>query len=265
MIKRELVLNRIYDDPRFVFRYGPYALPTKVISRKTGSPYDIRKAVKDHIDNEDKTGAVKAFLELFEPWAKDQSEFEYLREMVFLIKDEDLGHWQELYKGDNMERLYRNLFITDLFFPRLHLIVELDGKIYHEECKDPDKRIYDKARDEFLFSVYGLKTVRLNEETPYKRFETIKRVLRKQPRYDQPAFLDYSGEILDIYLGHTYDPACFYLITKYLLPLPGFYNTKNEEVGFPKTMKEPDKKDLERNKEDIREILKTLYEKVLHD
>jgi len=263
MINRELILNSISEDSRFIFRYGPYILPTKIISRKTGLPYDIRKSVKDHIDNEDKTGAVTSFLELFEPWANNNPEFEYLREMIFLIRDEDLKHWQRLYNGDNMERLYRNLFITDLFFPYLHLIVELDNPIYHEECMDPDKRIYDRARDEFLFSVYGLKTIRLNEKTPYKRFETIKRVLRKQPRHNQPAFLNYSKEITEIYLNYTYDPVCFDLIEKYLIDIPGFYNTKYEEVGFPKSMKESDKKILEINKEDIKEILKTLYKKTL--
>lgn len=263
MIKRELILNRIENDPRYVLRYGSYILPTRVISRKTGLPYDIRKSIKDHIENEDKTGAVKSFLDLFEPWAGNNPEFEYLREMIFLIKDEDLKHWQLLYKGENMERMYRNLFIVDLFFPKLHLIVELDNPIYHEDCKDPDKRVYDRARDEFLFSVYGLKTIRLNEETPYKRFETIKRVLRKQPRYDQPAFIDYSNEVSDIYLNHTYDPICFYLIEKYLLGIPGFYNTKYENVGFPESMEERDKKDLNKNKEDIKEILKIIYNKTL--
>ena len=262
MIKRELILNRLENDPRYVLRYGSYILPTRVISRKTGLPYDIRKSIKDHIENEDKTGAVKSFLDLFEPWVDNNPDFEYLREMIFLIKDEDLKHWQTLYGGDNMERMYRNLFITDLFFPRLHLIVELDNPIYHEKCKDLDKRIYDKARDRFIWSVYGLKTVRLNEETPYKRFETIKRVLRKQPIYEQPAFIDYSKEITEIYLNHTYDPACFCLIEKYLLSTPNFYDFNIEEVNFPK-LTGNEEKDFVKYKEDIREILEVIYDKKL--
>jgi len=263
MIKRELILNRLINDDRFTFKYGPYILPTKIISRKTGLPYDIRKSIKDHVDNEDKTGAVRLFLELFEPWANNKPEFEYLREMIFLIKDEDLKHWQLLYGGDNMERMYRNLFITDLFFPKLHLIVELDNPIYHEKCKDSDKKVYDEARDKFIWSVYGLKTIRLNEETPYKRFETIKRVLRKQPRYDQPAFIDYSKEICDIYLNHTYDPICFLLIKKYLMPLSNFYDTRVEVIKFPDSITDNDKKDLVRHKEELEEILNIIYDKVL--
>ena len=264
-MKNDLIINQLYKKQEYVFNQGPYYLPTKLMSRRTGRAYSIRKTIQDHIENEDKTGAVKDFLELFDPWVSQQEgrRFDYIREMIFLIRERDYQNWIKLYDGDNEERLNRNLFITDLFFPYLHLNVELDGLAYHEYL-DSDKPKYDQARDQFLFSVYGIKTIRLTEHTVEKRFETIKRVLRKQDEYEIPASLDYTEEIVGMYLNHSYPPTCFDLIEKYILDIPGFYDLGNERVSFPiKEMMGCEKKDLEENWEYIGEILKDLYGKEL--
>lgn len=265
MISKDLILNQLYKKEQFVFSQGPYYLPTRLMSRRTGRGYSIRKSIQDHIENEDKTGAVKTFLELFDPWAKSQEgrKFDYIRECVFLIRQKDYQTWVSLYSGSRDERLSRNLFITDLFFPYLHLIVELDGMSYHDYL-DEDKHNYDVARDQFLFSVYGIKTIRLTEDTVEKRFSTIKRVLRKQDEYEIPANLDYSDEIVDMYLNHTYFPECFELIEKYILPIPDFYNIKNINVGFPKDLMKPSEiKFIQDNEIYLKEILNDLYEKNL--
>lgn len=265
MISKDLILNRLYRKEEFVFSQGPYYLPTRLMSRRTGREYSIRKSIQDHIENEDKTGAVKDFLEVFDPWAKEQvgRKFDYIRECVFLIRQKDYQTWVSLYSGDRDERLSRNLFITDLFFPHLHLIVELDGLSYHDYL-DEDKHKYDQARDQFLFSVYGINTIRLTESTTEKRFSTIKRVLRKQDEFEIPAFLDYSDEILDMYLNHTYFPECFEIIEKYILTIPDFYNSKNVNVGFPRDKMKPSEiKFVCDYKDYISEILNDLFEKTL--
>lgn len=263
-ISKDLILNRLLKKGEYVFCQGPYRLPTRLMSRRTGREYSIRKTIKDHIDNEDKTGAVKDFLELFEPWRNEQTgrKFDYIREMIFLIRERDYQDWIKLYDGDNEERLCRNLFITDLFFPYLNINLELDGLAYHEYL-DPDKPKYDQARDQFLFMKYGIRTYRLTEKTAELRLNTAKRILRKQEENEIPASLDWSEEIVDMYLNHTYTPECFEVIDKYLLDLPGFYDPKNEKIGFPGDICKSDKELIEGNKEYIGEILMDLYGKEL--
>jgi hypothetical protein len=264
MISKDFVLNRLLEKEEFVFSQGPYYLPTRLMSRRTGKEYSIRKTIKDHIENEDRTGAVKDFLKLFDPWRDEQvgRKFDYIREMIFLIRESDYQDWIKLYDGDREERLCRNLFITDLFFPYLNLVLELDGLAYHEYL-DPDKPKYDQARDQFLFMKYGIKTVRLVEKTTELRLGTTKRILRKQTEHEIPAFIDYSNEILDMYFNHSYTPECFEIIEKYFLDLPGFYNIKNEKVGFPNSIPDSDRKFIDENKEYIKEILHDLYGKIL--
>jgi len=258
-ICKDLIVNRLYNKEEFVFTQGPYYLPTKLMSRRTGLAYSIRKSIKDHIDNEDKTGAVKSILELLDPWIEQQEgrKFDYVREMIFLVRDEDYPIWLELYPGENEERMNRNLFIADLFFPYLHLIVELDGLAFHEYL-DPDKPKYDQARDQFLYSVYGLNTIRLTESPVEKRFEKLKRILRKQNEYDTPASLDYTDEIAKIYLNHTYPPECFEIIEKYILTLPNFFDQDKEEVQTEGYIK-----GLDTYFEPVNEILGDLYGKHL--
>lgn len=261
---KDFIVNRLYQKEKYVFSQGPYYLPTYLMSRRTGKRYSIRKTIQDHIDGEDKTGAVRDFLNLFEPWREKQEDrkFDYIREMVFLIREKDYQDWVELYEGDKDERLCRNLFITDLFFPNLHLILELDGLKYHEYL-DPDKPKYDQARDQFLFCKYGIKTIRLTEDTVEKRLGTAKRVLRKQVEFENPSFLDYSDEIVDMYLNHSYPPSCFEIIEKYLLPIPGFFDLKMNKVKFPDNIPRSEKEYIKENEEYIKEILNDLYEKSL--
>jgi hypothetical protein len=111
--------------------------------------------------------------------------------------------------------------------------------------------------------VYGIKTIRLTEKTSELRLGTAKRVLRKEHEFETPAFLDYSDEILDMYLNHTYTPECFEVIEKYLLTIPGFYDIKNVRVGFPEDMSPLDREFVEENKEYIKEIVEDLYGKEL--
>lgn len=256
-ICKDLIVNRLYKKEEYVFTQGPYYLPTKLMSRRTGLAYSIRKSIKDHVDNEDRSGAVKSILELLDPWIEQQvgRKFNYVREMIFLIRDEDYPTWLELYPGENEERINRNLFIADLFFPNLHLVVECDGLAYHEYL-DPDKPKYDQARDQFLWSVYGINTVRLTESPVEKRFEKLKRVLRKQNEYDTPASLDYTDEIARIYLNHTYPPECFDIIEKHILTIPGFFDAEEKDVVVQEKIR-----GLDTYFEPINEILMDLYDK----
>jgi very-short-patch-repair endonuclease len=59
-----------------------------------------------------------------------------------------------------MEKPFKNtetnrFYMVDFYFPSLNLVIELDGT-QHEQTID-----YDKARDEFLTSTYGVKVIRI--------------------------------------------------------------------------------------------------------
>lgn len=264
MIDKNFLVNQLYRNTDLVFSQGPYYLPSRIMSRRSGRVYSIQNSIQDHKKNEEEKGGVSDFLMEFDKWCKEKDQigrgFNMCeKEMVFLIREKDIGVWKSLYKGDNEERKDRNLFIADLFFPYLNLIIEIDGPMYHEYL-DSDKYGYDKARDQFIYSIYGIETVRLNENSVDKRMSAIKRVLRKRKKSEIPAFLDYSDEIARMYFNHTYpESEEVFGILEILSDLPDFYNPKNTSIGLPGNIKTSDIV-----KESLKEILHDLYGKELH-
>ena len=85
--------------------------------------------------------------------AKLHKGYQYEREVPIIISD--IEKWKELANrfGTPPEKTGVSYFMVDYFFPDLDLILEVDGSMWH--CPE-----YDKARDAYIKSTYGYKTLR---------------------------------------------------------------------------------------------------------
>ena len=66
--------------------------------------------------------------------------------------------WGSICKNNKIteeEYLHRNYFLTDYFFPEYNLAVEIDSDLHDQE--------YDKARDFYIKSNWGIDIIRMYE------------------------------------------------------------------------------------------------------
>ena len=81
----------------------------------------------------------------------------YIQEFPFPI--EHIESWHRILKAVGLEEGSKyfgvNYFKLDFFFPSLSLCIEVDSSYHFSKSK------YDQARDAYLSSIYGIRTVRL--------------------------------------------------------------------------------------------------------
>lgn len=98
------------------------------------------------------------------------------------------------------DKLGRNYFLADYFFPDYNLIVEIDSNI-HDEW-------YDSARDDYVNIVYGIHVMRLFEfgepSTEVARIDDFGIALNRL-KYSRPVNLDNSDLILSMFYKENED------------------------------------------------------------
>lgn len=104
--------------------------------------------------------------------------------------------------------LHRNYFLTDYFFPEYNLAVEIDSDLHDQE--------YDKARDFYIKSNWGIDIIRMYEfgKTPENmkgNIDLLNSRLLNNPQV--PTEIDYSSSILD-YFYSKLTPAILDIFNK---------------------------------------------------
>lgn len=82
----------------------------------------------------------------------DNSGINYYQEHIVLIRDQEL--WNSIQKKYRLvgENLY---FSLDYYLPEYKLAIEIDSNLHSQD--------YDRARDEYIFEIYRVRTIRFME------------------------------------------------------------------------------------------------------
>lgn len=135
-----VLLSKDYSD--YVDnRYFIPKLITGKISKKINLP-DLR--YKLLINQSSYSKSFKDFL--------NDSGINYYQEHIVLIRDQNL--WESIQKKYGLvgENLY---FSLDYYLPEYKLAIEIDSNLHSQD--------YDKARDEYIFETYRVRTIRFME------------------------------------------------------------------------------------------------------
>ena len=124
-----------------------------------------------------------------------------LREFPLLVRN--MKAWKQYCLNHSVtdpDKLGRNYFLADYFFPDYNLIVEIDSNI-HDEW-------YDSARDDYVNIVYGIHVMRLFEfgepSTEVARIDDFGIALNRL-KYSRPVNLDNSDLILSMFYKRNED------------------------------------------------------------
>ena len=134
---------------------------------------------------------------------------QYCKEFPFILDNVDL--WKEIcdyYKVDT-DKIKRNYFLADFFFPEFNILVEIDSG-YHDA-------VYDKARDEYIQEVWGTKSLRSYMYNPssvkfrsdFKKAIKCRRDFKARNNITGDVYIDYSNLSVD----------CFYIINEDIIGL----------------------------------------------
>jgi hypothetical protein len=91
----------------------------------------------------------------------------FIRQFPFILEDKEL--WKTCCNENGIEEVDRSVIFTDIYFPRLNKVIEIDYNYTHQ---NPN---YDKSRDSYLYQKYGILTCRIQNYSKSKNFELIAR------------------------------------------------------------------------------------------
>ena len=145
-----LLINYLKRNKDYCFYIGQYEFPKK-LETINGNFIDLEyNRKKNLLQGSNWSPNFKAVLD---------SEFrgvKYHREFPLIVRN--LKAWRHYSLNHNVtdpDKLDRNYFLADYFFPDHNLVVEIDSDMH-----DP---WYDSARDDYMNVVYGLQVIRLYE------------------------------------------------------------------------------------------------------
>jgi hypothetical protein len=144
-----IIANYLLGNPSYCFEIDGYWFP-KFIG-KANLDYFRKQELKEE------SSYVKNFKK--DIGGKKYKSFlkNYIQEFPFPI--EHIDTWHELLKMAEVEEGSKpyntKYFKLDFFYPELKLCIEIDSSYHYAKSK------YDLARDSYLSSVYGIKTIRL--------------------------------------------------------------------------------------------------------
>lgn len=129
----------------------------------------------------------------------DNLKIQYFQEHIILIRNQKL--WNSIQSEFNIsvERLY---FSLDYYLPEYEIAVEIDSNLH-----DPN---YDKARDEYIFRNYGVRTIRFMEfgENLYTKdiYNTeFINIISKEDTYKLSWNMYYNLRPIDDYIDIAFD------------------------------------------------------------
>lgn len=185
-MNNELLFNYLKGNKDYCFCIGQYEFPKK-LETISGNLIDLENNRKDNLLQGSKWSPnFKKVLD---------SEFRgvrYHREFPLLVRDfKAWKHYSLNHNVTDPDKLDRNYFLADYFFPDHNLVVEIDSDMH-----DP---WYDSARDDYMNVVYGLQVMRLYEfgepSTEVARIDDFGIALNRL-KYSRPINLDNSDLIL---------------------------------------------------------------------
>lgn len=185
-MNNELLFNYLKRNKDYCFCIGQYEFPKK-LETISGNLIDLENNRKDNLlQGSNWSPNFKKVLD---------SEFRgvrYHREFPLLVRD--LKAWKHYSLNHNVtdpDKLDRNYFLADYFFPDHNLVVEIDSNMH-----DP---WYDSARDDYMNIVYGLQVMRFFEfgepSTEVARIDDFGIALNRL-KYSRSINLDNSDIIL---------------------------------------------------------------------
>jgi len=181
-----LLINYLKRNKDYCFYIGRYEFPKK-LETINGNFIDLEdNRKKNLLQGSNWSPNFKAVLD---------SEFrgvKYHREFPLIVRN--LKAWRHYSLNHNVtdpDKLDRNYFLADYFFPDHNLVVEIDSDMH-----DP---WYDSARDDYMNVVYGLQVIRLYEfgepSTEVARIDDFGIALNKL-KYSRTFSIDNSDLVL---------------------------------------------------------------------
>ncbi len=150
-----VISNYLRGNPVYTFELGGYILPRYVGKVNL---YESRKSeLLGHNSSFCKNfeNDLSKFIKSF--GNKEKDYFDHIKE--FIIPIEHIDFWTRILDELNLPEKhisrFTGFFKLDYFFPSLGVVVEIDSS-YHF-----NKALYDLARDTYLSSIFGIKTIRL--------------------------------------------------------------------------------------------------------
>lgn len=185
-MNNNLLINYLKRNRDYCFSVGQYEFPKK-LETINGNFIDLEdNRKKNLLQGSNWSPNFKAVLD---------SEFrgvKYHREFPLLVRN--MKAWKQYCLNHSVtdpDKLGRNYFLADYFFPDYNLIVEIDSNI-HDEW-------YDSARDDYVNIVYGIHVMRLYEfgepSTEVARIDDFGIALNKL-KYSRPFSIDNSDLVL---------------------------------------------------------------------
>ncbi len=152
-----IILNYLRNNPLYCFNIDDYLFPKYINSGKT----NLERARLDEIKKK-KSSFVVNFenclsKEISKIFSKHTKYLSYIPEFPIPIENKEL--WEEILTQNGLDKTNKawnvNYFKLDFLFPYLGYCVEIDSNFHFPNIK------YDMSRDAYLFSMYGIKTLRL--------------------------------------------------------------------------------------------------------
>lgn len=206
------ILEHLKGNKSYIFTISKYQFPVYVINPGSGSRVNLESNRSEELRRPG-SKYVKQFLH---DWPKKYStipEFPIIIENRKLYLDllEKYNVKAEMMKNPKYsDTMYikkawgKSYFLLDYFLSDYGTSIEIDGEFH----KDPGMTELDKARDEYLETIYGIKTYRLDrygKGTKHKDLDLIIQKLEKQE-----IDINFSESILSDYLNNNKEQFSLY-------------------------------------------------------
>lgn len=188
----------------YSFQVGSYTFP-KQIKSYSGNVIDLEQNRFQNMQ-QGSSGVSRYFENYLITGCKD---LQYYKEFPFILQDTNL--WGEIckyYKVDP-DKINRNYFLADYFFPEVNLLVEIDSP-YHDA-------VYDMARDEYIQEAWGTRSLRsflynpssVKFRSDFRKAIKCRRDFKARNNMIGDVYIDYSNLSVD----------CFYIINEDIIGL----------------------------------------------
>lgn len=204
-MRNDVLIKFLKSNKNYCFRIGEYIIPIQVKDFSGAHLVPIRDNRESNI-NSPNSKWVRYFEVLLSTF---YTNYRYLNEFPLIIEDRNM--WGSICRKTRIteeDYLHRNYFLTDYFFPEYNLAVEIDSDLHDQE--------YDKARDFYIKSNWGIDIIRMYEfggtpENMKRNIDLLNSRLLNNPQV--PTEIDYSSSILD-YFYCTLTPAILGIFNK---------------------------------------------------
>ena len=194
-MNKKILRRYLRGNVRYTFKIDEYLFPKYLITSKN-YVIDLERNRQSNLYQGSRwSPEFRRFLDTKYKYVR------YIREFPIIIRKRKL--WKSLcekYQLDK-DKQNRNYFLVDYFMPNFNLIVEIDSQLHNTE--------YDKARDEYIQTVFGLETLRFYEygKDNYKTFENNFQFFIRYCKYinSTPIRFNYLGIVIIYYVMINYE------------------------------------------------------------